>query len=155
MGRAFQKNQRDSKMALVTAALIQKDGTLLIAQRGRGKRFGWQWEFPGGKVRKGEAPEECLRREIKEELNLDIHVEKLFCTVSHRYADFDIELMVFWCSIAGGTLKLAEHEKVHWVTLSALKQYRFLEADLAVIEALADGPFAERSPATGFQGIVF
>ena len=155
MDLAFQKNHRDICMALVTAALIQKDDTILIAQRGRGKRFGWQWEFPGGKVRRGEAPEDCLRREIKEELNLDIHVEKHFCTVNYRYSDFDIELMVFWCSIAGGTLKLAEHEQVHWVTLSELKQYSFLAADLAVIEALAHSSFAERSQGTATQGIVF
>jgi 8-oxo-dGTP diphosphatase len=142
-------------MALVAAALIQKDDTLLIAQRGRGKRFGWQWEFPGGKVERGEAAEDCLRREIKEELNLDIHVEKHFCTVNHRYSDFVIELIVFWCSIAGGTLTLAEHEQVHWVSLSELKHYSFVEADLAVVEALADSSFAERSQGIGTQGIAF
>lgn len=132
-------------MAWVTAAIIRKDDTILIAQRGRNKRFGWQWEFPGGKVRRGEAPEDCLRREIKEELNLKIHVDKHFCTVNHQYSDFCIELMAFWCSITGGSLKLEEHEEVRWVTISDLDQYRFVAADLAVIEALADSSLAEGS----------
>lgn len=130
-------------MTLVTAALIRKDDKILIAQRGRDKRFAWQWEFPGGKVRKNETPEDCLRREIKEELNIKVQVEKHFCTVNHQYSDFGIELMAFWCSIAGGALKLAEHEQVRWVTVSEMEQYSFVAADLGVIEALADSPLTE------------
>jgi len=132
-------------MTLVTAALIRKDDTILIAQRGRGKRFGLKWEFPGGKVRKGEAPEDCLRREIREELNLKIRVEKYFCTVNHQYSDFDIELMAFWCSIAGGILNLEEHEQVRWVTVPEMKHFSFVAADMGIIEALADSSLAERS----------
>ncbi len=125
-------------MGLVTAALIREDEKILIAQRGRRKRFGWQWEFPGGKVRRGETPEDCLRREIKEELNLEIEVREHFCTVRHQYRDFNIELMTFWCSIIGGTLKLEEHERVCWVTVPEMKQYSFVKADINVIAALAD-----------------
>ena len=104
-------------MGLVTAALIKDNQKLLIAQRGRTKLFGGKWEFPGGKVRSGESPESCLRREIREELNLEIQVDEHFCTVQHRYTDFHIELMAFWCSIVGGSLRLEEHEQVRWVTI--------------------------------------
>ncbi len=123
-------------MGLVTAALIREEDKILIAQRGRSKRFGWKWEFPGGKVRADETPEDCLRREIKEELNLEIQVEKHFCTTHHQYPDFYIELIAFWCSIVGGKMKLVDHEQVLWVTVSEMNQYTFVEADLNVISAL-------------------
>jgi 8-oxo-dGTP diphosphatase len=123
-------------MSVVTAALIKDRHKILIAQRGRTKRFGWQWEFPGGKVRSGETPEACLRREIKEELNLEIQIEEHCCTVHHKYPDFQIELMAFWCSIVGGALQLEEHEQIKWVTIPEMKQYNFVEADLNVIIAL-------------------
>ena len=124
-------------MSLVTAALIRDDEKILIAQRGRSQKFGRQWEFPGGKLNKGETPEACLRREIREELNLEIQVDEHFCTVHHHYSDFKIELMAFWCSIVGGSLELEEHEQVRWVTVPEMKQYSFVEADLNVIAALA------------------
>jgi len=125
-------------MGLVTAALIRDEDKILIAQRGRSKRFGWKWEFPGGKVRVDETPEDCLQREIKEELNLEIQVEKHFCTTHHQYSDFSIELIAFWCSIVGGKLKLAEHEQVRWVTVQEMNQYNFVEADLNLISALKE-----------------
>ena len=123
-------------MGLVTAALIRDEDKILIAQRGRRKRFGWKWEFPGGKVRPDETPEDCLRREIKEELNLEIRVEKHFCTTHHQYPDFNIELIAFWCSILGGKMKLVDHEQVLWVTVPEMNEYTFVEADLNVISAL-------------------
>jgi 8-oxo-dGTP diphosphatase len=110
-------------VGVVTAALIRDDRKILIAQRGGDKRFGRKWEFPGGKLMAGETPEACLHREIMEELNLVIRVEEHFCTVHHNYPDFDIELMAFWCTIVGGTLKLEEHEQVLWVTVAELEQY--------------------------------
>jgi len=127
-------------MGQVTAALIWIEERVLIAQRGRGKRFACQWEFPGGKVRPGESPEECLRREIKEELNLEIRVDRHCCTVNHRYPDFDIELIAFWCSIMAGDLRLMEHEQVRWISLAEASQYDFVEADLKVIAALTSSP---------------
>jgi len=132
-------------MGQVTAALIRHDERILIAQRGRGKRFGCQWEFPGGKVRADESPEACLRREIREELNLEIRVDRHCCTVHHRYSDFDIELITFWCSVMGGELRLMEHEQVRWITLAEANQYDFVEADLKVIAALAP-PLGEGKP---------
>lgn len=125
-------------MGMVTAALIREEDRILIAQRGRSKRFGWKWEFPGGKVRKDETPEDCLRREIKEELNLEIEVENHFCTTHHQYPDLHIELVAFWCSIVGGKLKLADHEEVRWVTVEEMNQYIFVEADLNLITALEE-----------------
>jgi 8-oxo-dGTP diphosphatase len=123
-------------MSRVTAALITDEQRMLIAQRGSDKLFGWKWEFPGGKLQEEETPEACLRREIKEELNLEIQVNGHFCTVHHQYSDFRIELMAYWCSIEGGTLNLTEHEQVRWVKVAELSRYDFVEADLKVIAAL-------------------
>jgi 8-oxo-dGTP diphosphatase len=125
-------------MGLVTAALIAEEQRILIAQRDRSKRFGRQWEFPGGKVMQGETPEACLRREIEEELNLKVRVDEHFCTVHHEYPDFSIELMAFWCTIVGGSLELEEHEQVQWVTVPEMKKYDFVEADLNIIVALSN-----------------
>ena len=135
-------------MSLVTAALIRDDEKILIAQRGRSQKFGRQWEFPGGKLNKGETPEACLRREIREELNLEIQVDEHFCTVHHHYPDFKIKLMAFWCSIVGGTLELEEHEQVRWVTVPEMKQYSFVEADLNVIAVLASKQSSQNELAT-------
>jgi 8-oxo-dGTP diphosphatase len=124
-------------VGLVTAALIRDERKILIAQRGRTQRFGHQWEFPGGKLQSGETVEHCCRREILEELNLEIRVEELFCTVHHSYPDFQIELLAFWCTITGGSLTVREHEQVRWVTVEEMGQYDFVGADLRVIAALA------------------
>jgi 8-oxo-dGTP diphosphatase len=121
---------------VVTAALIREAENILIAQRGRGKRFGWRWEFPGGKVDRGETPEACLRREIEEELNLQVLVGEQFCTVQYHYPDFHVELMAFWCRIVGGSLQLREHEQVQWVSVAEMSEYDFVEADLRVIALL-------------------
>jgi 8-oxo-dGTP pyrophosphatase MutT (NUDIX family) len=91
-------------------------------------------------VRPDESPEDCLRREIKEELNLEIRVDRHCCTVHHRYPEFDIELITFWCSIMAGELRLTEHEQVRWITLAEASQYDFVEADLKVIAALVPAP---------------
>ena len=94
-------------MAVVTAALIRDDRKILIAKRGGGKKFGKQWEFPGGKLNRGETPEACLRREIREELNLEIQVDEHFCTVHHQYPEFKIELMG-WVEVASDQVSLIQ-----------------------------------------------
>jgi 8-oxo-dGTP diphosphatase len=129
-------------MGQVAAALIRDKQRILVAQRARAKRFGEQWEFPGGKLLPNETPEACLCREIKEELNLDIRVDEHFCTVYHQYPDFHLELWVFWCSVVGGTLQLLEHQQVRWVTVVEMNDYDFVEADFKVISAL-DRYFAD------------
>lgn len=126
-------------MARVAAALIKNEQKFLIARRDWNSRFGGRWEFPGGKVRLAETPEACLRREIKEELNLGVRVGEHFCTVEYYYPDFYIELLVFWCTIEEGELQLKEHEEVRWVTVAEMADYDFVEADLQVIAALSSG----------------
>jgi 8-oxo-dGTP diphosphatase len=120
----------------VTAALIPAYGRLFIAQRPSNKKFGLCWEFPGGKVDPDESLEQCLKREIREELNWDIQVGELFGQVCHQQDDYRIDLFAFWTEISGGRLELREHVACEWVAVDSLRCYTFTEADRLLITQL-------------------
>ncbi|AGK99787.1 (deoxy)nucleoside triphosphate pyrophosphohydrolase [Desulfoscipio gibsoniae] len=82
-------------MKKVTAAIIEKNGRVLIAQRPQGDKLDLRWEFPGGKIEQGETPEQCFLREIKEELNLDIKITKHFMNSCYKYETGEIELICY------------------------------------------------------------
>ena len=119
----------------VVAAIIRCGDEIFATQRGYGDYKDW-WEFPGGKIEVGETPEEALIREIKEELSVDISVDKFIMTVEYDYPEFHLVMDCFWCSIAGGELQLLEHEAAKWLPLNDLKQVNWLPADIKVIEAI-------------------
>ncbi|MGI6555635.1 MAG: (deoxy)nucleoside triphosphate pyrophosphohydrolase [Bacillota bacterium] len=124
-------------MTKVTAALIEKNGKILIAQRnGKGSQP-LKWEFPGGKINDGETPEECLKRELKEELNLDIYVGEQFCTIVFDYPTWTIELLVFLAEILGGVMRLNVHNDVRWVSPSEISGYDFCPADVELVKKIA------------------
>jgi mutator protein MutT len=140
----------------VTAALIPAYGRLFIAQRPSNKKFGLCWEFPGGKVDPHESLEQCLQREIREELNWDIHVGDLFGQICHQQDDYRIDLFAFWTEISGGRLELREHVACQWVALEALRRYTFTEADrllIAQLESLSSLPEFPSFQAAEFQQI--
>lgn len=112
---------------LVTAAIIFNKNKILIAKRNGG------WEFPGGKVEKDESMEECIIREIKEELGISINLLKPFSVEK----DKDIEMHVFLASYKGGEIKLKVHKDVKWLTIDEAKLYNFLSMDKKIIEKLA------------------
>lgn len=119
----------------VTAALIENDGRILIGKRKRG-RFAGRWEFPGGKVEEGEAPEECLKRELYEELGVAARVGELFLSTVHAYHHVTIELLTYKAEILSGEIVLRDHTEIRWVPVPDLPGYDFPEADKAVIEKL-------------------
>jgi len=123
-------------MLIVTAALIVDEDKILITQRKKGKKGGLLWEFPGGKLEEGESPEECIVREIKEELNIDIEVIDIFDVVFHRYTEFNLLMLVYRCSFKGGEITAKEVEDFRWVSAFELKEYNFLEADIGVVEKI-------------------
>ncbi len=145
----------------VTAALISVRGRLFIAQRPPNKKFGLCWEFPGGKVDAEESLQDCLQREIKEELNWEIEVGQLFEHICHEYEDFRIDLFAFWSRIHGGKLKLREHIACDWVSIPALRGYVFTEADRLLIErlerlaSLPDGLFPTETDSGSLYGICY
>ncbi len=120
----------------VTAAVIRKNGRLLIAQRPLGGRLGGLWEFPGGKVEPGETLPQCLRREIKEELGVRIKVGKPITSIDHAYTHFKITLYAFECELVSGKPQALQVQDFKWVRMSELKKYAFAKTDLRIIEAL-------------------
>ena len=96
------------KTIQVVASIIHQDGKILATQRGYGEYKGL-WEFPGGKMEPGETEEQAIVREIREELNVEIGVEKKVCTVEYGYPAFHLTMHCFWCHIRSGVLELKEH----------------------------------------------
>lgn len=120
----------------VTAALICAENRIFIAQRPPGKKFAFQWEFPGGKVERDEGLRESVAREIREELCWEVAVGDLFCRSRHSYTDFSIELYAYWCGIVRGTLCLREHIGFRWASIAELSRFHFTSADLEVVRNL-------------------
>ena len=107
------------KTIRVVAAIILDDDKVFATQRGYGE-FKDGWEFPGGKIDKGETPEEALVREIKEELDTEIEVINLLDTIEYDYPNFHLSMDCFICKIRSGTLVLKEHEAAKWLTKEEL-----------------------------------
>lgn len=121
---------------IVTASVVYRDGTVLIAKRTAGALEGL-WEFPGGKLEPGESPEECLARELREELGLDVEVGDIFQVVYHVYEDGPVLLLAYRCRLIGTSPSgQAENPPSRWVRISDLPQYRFTPADLPVVAKL-------------------
>lgn len=119
----------------VVASIIHQNGKILATQRGYGD-FKGLWEFPGGKIEPGETPEEALCREINEELNIDISVEKHICTVEHDYPNFHLTMHCYGCSIVQGELVLNEHQSARWLEESEWESVEWLPADIEVVKEL-------------------
>ena len=119
----------------VSAAIIMKDNKIFVTQRGYGEFKDW-WEFPGGKIEEGETPKECLKREIKEELEADINIDKYLCTVEYDYPNFHLKMECFICSLIDGHLELVEAEDAKFITNDQLDSIDFLPADLLVVKEL-------------------
>ena len=120
----------------VVAAVIMKEGKVFATQRGYGE-FKDGWEFPGGKVEAGESPEEALRREIREELEVEINVGDLIDTIEYDYPAFHLSMKCYACTIAGGSPHLLEHEASRWLSADQLDSVSWLPADITLIPKIA------------------
>lgn len=116
----------------VVAALIVHEGRIFATQRGYGDWKGW-WEFPGGKVESGEAPEDALVREIREELATEIRVDRYVTTIEWDYPAFHLSMRCYLCSIVSGSLTLLEHEAAAWLDHEHLRSVQWLPADETII----------------------
>ena len=119
----------------VVAAILQRDGAYFATQRGYGE-FEGMWEFPGGKIEPGESREIALKREIQEELGVDITIENLLCTTEYDYPSFHLTMHCYLCSIASGDIELREHISALWLTANRLDDVAWLPADKEVIDKL-------------------
>ena len=119
----------------VVAAILHRDGAYFATQRGYGE-FEGMWEFPGGKIEPGESLEVALKREIQEELGVDIAIENLLCTTEYDYPSFHLTMHCYLCSIASGEIELREHKSALWLTSDRLDDVAWLPADKEVIDKL-------------------
>ncbi|WP_291783501.1 (deoxy)nucleoside triphosphate pyrophosphohydrolase [Cecembia sp.] len=119
----------------VVCAIILRQGRVLCAQRSEDMSLPLKWEFPGGKIEPGESPEKCLKREIKEELNIEIELGEKLASNLHTYnGNKMIELIPFVAGFSGGNLQLNEHKSVIWQKVKDLKALDWASADIPVLE---------------------
>lgn len=120
----------------VVAAIIHDDqGRIFATQRGYGD---WKdcWEFPGGKMEPGEPPEQALKREIWEELETRIEIERFVTTVEYDYPTFHLTMHCYWCHVKSGCLTLKEHEAAMWLNKTVIETIKWLPADWSVLRYL-------------------
>lgn len=119
----------------VTCAIIEQAGKVLAVQRGENSSLAFKWEFPGGKVEEEETHWQCLLREIREELNVEIDIWEKLPYSDHEQEERTIRLIPFICSLrAGETIELIEHNDSKWLALDKLDSLDWAPADLKVIE---------------------
>jgi len=120
----------------VTAAVIRRDGLVLIGKRRAGDFYGGFWEFPGGKIEDGESPEECLKRELAEELGIECAIGPLLTDTFFRYPERNIRLYSFLVDSITGEPGALEHDEISWVPPGELSWYAFVPADVPIIQAV-------------------
>lgn len=120
----------------VAAAIIRRGDKVLATQRGYGP---WKdfWEWPGGKMEPGETPEAALKREIREELEADIHIDKFLYTVEWDYPAFHLTMHCFMASLQSESLHLTEHEAARWLGAEDLHSLQWLPADDILLPLIA------------------
>lgn len=121
---------------VVAAVICNEDNKILIAQRNLKKSQGGLWEFPGGKIESGETREHAIVREIKEEMNIEIEVEKYLAEKVFEYPEKTINLIALKCKIINGKITLNEHEDAKWINKNELTNYNFAPADRFIIEKI-------------------
>lgn len=123
-------------MKEVSAAIIIEDGKVLLARRAKGEKLAGYWEFPGGKREEGETIDECLVREIREELSLDIEVVGEFDTSDYKYPGGRIRLIGLLAEIRNGVVSKTVHDLVEWIEISSVLDYQLAPADIPLAERL-------------------
>lgn len=121
---------------LVTAAIIENNGRILLTQRRQGTPYPGYWEFPGGKMEPDEDPASCVVRELMEELGIETRVNGIYDVIHHRYPERTVLVLAYRCEWVGGEiadLEVAAHE---WVLPEELTGYQLLPADLPLAERL-------------------
>jgi 8-oxo-dGTP diphosphatase len=131
-----------ASIVVVAAALFDRDGRVLIAQRPRGKPLAGRWEFPGGKLDAGESERQALVRELREELGIEVLAARPFMRLTHAYAERDVELSLWIVERFSGEPRSLDAQALKWVAPERLGSEDILEADQPFIEALRNLPGA-------------
>jgi 8-oxo-dGTP diphosphatase len=120
----------------VTAAVLERDGKVLVARRGPALRFAGLWEFPGGKLEEGEDPARGLERELHEELGIRARVGGFLCAVPYRGPALALELLVYRAVLVSGELRPVDHDQVRWLEPAEMDESAFTEPDRPVVRLL-------------------
>jgi 8-oxo-dGTP diphosphatase len=123
-------------MIRVAAAIIEKNGKLLLAKRKKNDPLRDKWEFPGGKIEADETPEQCLRRELQEELGISARVGAFICSSPHRYEHIAIELLAYKVVSFEGEIRPVDHDEIAWVAPADLDKYDMPAADKPIVDLL-------------------
>ena len=125
-------------MRLVTAAIIFKDGHVLITRRKPDEKLPGYWEFPGGKIEKDETPQQCIERELFEELGIKSKAGKIIAESEYHYEHGSFKLLAILTTVVENNFSLKVHDKVEWVPLFSLLTYNLAPADIPVAEAIVE-----------------
>ena len=125
------------KVVNVVCAIIVHEGKILGTQRGYGD-FAGGWEFPGGKIEPGELPEDAVRRELKEELDIEVEVGQRFDTVEYDYPAFHLSMQCFLCTMGDREFVLKEHADARWLDRDTVDEVEWLPADEGLIKKLKE-----------------
>lgn len=125
----------------VICGIIIRDKKVLAAQRGINMSLPLKWEFPGGKKNDTESNEECLMRELLEELNIQVRVKEKFLSNEHQYDDFSINLTAYFAEIEIGTMLTFEHGRVGWFEKDQLNKLQWAPADIPIVNKLIESPY--------------
>lgn len=123
---------------VLAAIILNHDGSVLLAQRKPERMHGLKWEFPGGKLKVKESPENCLAREIEEELGIKISVQQLFSAINYSYPEENIILLAYFSELQSGTFRLTDHAEVRWVPINQLMTFDLSPADIPIVEKLIE-----------------
>lgn len=122
----------------VTCGVIEQGGKFLIVQRGQETSHALKWEFPGGKIDPGETEAQCMIRELKEELAIDVAIGERLNSIEREEVDMIIELIPFRCKIIKGEITLLEHLQLAWIDVNKPIQYDLCIGDYSIVEQLKD-----------------
>jgi 8-oxo-dGTP diphosphatase len=123
----------------VTAAILIVNDRVLIGRRRPGVSQSGMWEFPGGKIRPGETPQQCLKREIREELGIEIDVGDFFGESVYAYPDKTIRLIAYRACMPSGAPSASDHAEIAWAAIDELGRYPFAPADMPFVKRLQEG----------------
>jgi 8-oxo-dGTP diphosphatase len=121
-------------ISVLCGIIVNPEGEIFIARRKPGKSLAGKWEFPGGKLEEGESESDCLKRELLEELGMEVEVGKRLGENVHHYPTFSIRLIAYRCSCISASYQLTDHDEYTWVKKDELVNYNLAEADVPLVE---------------------